>query len=62
MERKRTLKINFLGVLKSYEFIVEMRFGQDERHQKKTNVERIDFFKKQVLSQPMVLSQRELDL
>ena len=51
------------GVLKSYEFIVKNEvWAGCASSKKKTNVERFDFFKKQVLSQPMVLFQRELDL
>ena len=63
MERKWTLKMYCFGVLKSYEFIVTIGFGQDERHLKSGQfVESLILFKKHVLSKPMVLSQQELDL
>ena len=63
MERKWTLKMHFFGVLKSYEFLVKIGFGQDERHPKNRQfLKGLIFFRKHVLSQPMVLFQRELDL
>ena len=63
MERKWTLKVHCFGVLKSYEFIVKKGIGQDERHPKnKQFVKGLILFKKHVLSQPMVLFQRELEL
>ena len=51
------------GVLKSYEFIVKNRVtftGLDPKT--KQFLKGFILFKKHVLSQPMVLSQRELDL
>ena len=55
---KMDLKMHFVGVLESYEFIVKIGLRQDERHPKNRQFLKGSFFcvKKHVLSQPMVLS------